>query len=195
MQPAHDDRQHDVVAARWGAAGPSRLAAPLALVLLFAACAPDREVGSVKATVARYNELLRDGYQRQNMNFMREAASEEQATKLYSHMAALAEGGLRMNATLRELQFVGISFPGASEARAETREVWDFTHFRIATGEKYAEEKGFVYRMAYRLGKQDGRWIVVDVQVLSGESTNATIPWPPLARPGEPAPPGRPPPR
>ncbi len=140
----------------------------------------------MKGTIARYNELLRDGYQRQNMNFMREVASEDQATKLYAHMAALGEGNLRMSSTLRELEFLRVDFPAAGEAAVETREVWDFTHHRIATGEKFAEEKGFVYRNAYALRQEQGRWIVVRVDVISGEATNTVIPWPALDRSGSP---------
>jgi len=138
----------------------------------------------VKATVARYNELLRDGYQRQNMNWMREVASEAQALKLYHHMAALGEGNLRLSSTLEELRFVRIDFPASGEAAVETREVWDFTHHRIATGEKFAEEKAFVYRMAYALRQEQGKWIVARVDVISGEPTHTVIPWPVLDRSG-----------
>lgn len=185
MRSARDPWRHDP-ATVWAAASPARLAAPIILVLLLAACSRDREVEAVKATVVRYNVLLRDGYERQNMNFMREVASEDQATKLYSHMAALVEGGLRMSAALRDLQFQKVAFPADGEATAETREVWDFTHRRIATGEKFAEEKGFVYRVAYALGRREGRWVIVGVEVISGEPTHTTIPWPALDRSGRP---------
>jgi hypothetical protein len=138
----------------------------------------------VKAVVARYDELLRDGYQRQNMSWMREVATEEQAQKLYHHMAALAEGNLRLVSTLEDLRFVRVDVGSGGEASVDTREVWDFTHYRIATGEKFAEEMGFVYRMAYTLRKEQGRWIITGVDVLSGEPGRTTIPWPTVDRSG-----------
>lgn len=167
-----------------GAARSPGLAAPLAILLLAGCGSRGRDVEGVKGTIARYNDLLRDGYQRQNMTWMREVASEEQALKLYHHMSALGEGGLRLSATLEELQFVRVDFPAPGEAAVETREVWDSTHYKIATGEKFAEEKGFVYRMGYALRRHEGRWIVARADVISGETTNTTIPWPELDRAG-----------
>jgi len=83
------------------------------------------------------------------------------------------------------LQFVRVDFPVPGEAAVETREVWDFTHYRIATGEKFAEEKGFVYRMSYALRQLQGKWVVAGVGVISGEATHTTIPWPALDRSGK----------
>jgi hypothetical protein len=159
------------------------VAALLGLALL--ACgARGRDAEAVQAVVVRYNELLRDGYQRQNMSWMREVATEEQARKLYHHMAALGEGNLRLVSTLEDLRFVRVDVRPGGEASVETREVWDFTHYRIATGEKFAEERDFVYRMSYALRREQGRWIVTEVNVLSGEPGRTTIPWPTVDRSG-----------
>jgi hypothetical protein len=167
----------------------SLLVAPL-LALLLAGCASrGQEAEAVKGAVTRYTELLRDGYQRQNMNFMREVASEEQASRLYHHMAAMGEGNLRLSSTLGELTFQKVELPAPGEAKVSTREVWDFTHYRIATGEKYAEEKGFIHQMAYTLRNVDGKWLVTDVAVVSSQPTNTVIPWPQPERKGN-APPG-----
>lgn len=168
--------------------GAIRHAARMApiVVLLAAGCSQrSQEVEAVKASVVRYNDLLRDGYQRQNMSWMREVASDEQAQKLYSHMAALGEGNLRLTSALKELQFVRVEFPAEGEATVETRETWDFTHHRIATGEKYAEERGFIYRMSYTLRRKQQRWIIERVDVISGEATTTTIPWPTMDRSGD----------
>jgi hypothetical protein len=140
----------------------------------------------VKATVARYDELLRDAYQRQNMSFMREVATEDQTQRLYHHMAALAEGNLRMSSTLHDLRFEKVELPAPGQATVETREVWDFTHHRVATGEVFAEEKAFVYRLRYALRKEGDRWKVENVDVLSGEPTNTVVPWPEVDRSGNP---------
>lgn len=168
-----------------GATSLTRLVAPIALLLAVAGCGrTPSDADAVRATIARYNELLRDGYQRQNMNFMREVASEEQAAKLYAHMAALGEGKLRLVSSLRELGFQRVDFPAADQASVETREVWDFTHYRIETGEKYAEEQGFVYEMRYTLRREQAKWLVTGAEAISGQATNTVIPWPKLDRRG-----------
>lgn len=157
-------------------ATPIRVAA---LLLLALSCGTRRQEAEVKATVARYDELLRDGYQRQDMSFVREVATEEQARKLYFHMAALGEGRLRLSAVLKALEFVAIEFRAPRVARVETREVWDYTHYEIATGKKYAEERGFVYRMAYEVTRPlEGRWLVSGVDVIAAEAGETVIPWP-----------------
>jgi hypothetical protein len=157
-------------------ARPMRVAA---LLLLALSCGTRRQEAEVKATVARYDELLRDGYQRQDMSFVREVATEEQTRKLYFHMAALGEGRLRLNAALKALEFVAVKMLAPRVARVETREVWDYTHYEIATGKKYAEERGFVYRMAYELRRPlEGRWVVSGAEVISAEAGETVIPWP-----------------
>lgn len=162
----------------------SGMAAAALALLLQAACAPRSDADGARAAVARYLSLLRDGYQRQNMAFVAEAAVPGQVERLHHHMSALAEGGLRMSANLRHLQVVRIDLPTADEAAVETRETWDFTHYQIATGGKFAEERGFVYRMAYRVRREEGRWRVAEASVLSGEATETPAPWPAVDRDG-----------
>jgi hypothetical protein len=159
------------------------------LVLFFAveACSRKADVGQIKQVVSRYNELLIWGYKNLNMNPLQEVATEEQATKAYYHMSAMGEGKLRMDSTLKTLDFKKLEFQEKDKAVVETREVWDFTHIDINTGKKYAEEKDFIYEMGYLLKKQKDRWIVTNVTTISGQSTNTVIPWPePERRKGEP---------
>ncbi len=127
------------------------------------------EPGAVKRTIIRYNQLLSDGYRSLNMNPLQEVATPEQATKLYYHMAALGEGTVKMDATLKDIQFVKVTFPNADEAAVETREKWDFTHLDIASGRKVYEERDFVYEMKYGLKYVTGHWIIHQVTTLGGE--------------------------
>lgn len=117
----------------------------------------------VKATILRYNQLLSDCYRNLNMNPMQEVATPEHATKLYSHMAALGEGGVRMDSHLKGMDFVEVSFPSPGEAVVRTRELWDFAHYGIEKGEKQYEEKAFPYNMTYRLNKASGYWLVASI--------------------------------
>lgn len=140
--------------------------------------------GEIENVILRYNELVTQGYRTQNMNPMLEITTEEQALKLYHHMSALGEGQLRMESKLKDITFKKIERRGNDAATVETEEIWDFTHYRMATNEKYAEEKDFIYRMGYILSKKNGRWIITEVNTIGGTSTNTVIPWPVLDRRG-----------
>ncbi|MBT0665657.1 hypothetical protein KI809_15210 [Geobacter pelophilus] len=143
------------------------------------ACAPTGSKDKpIKAAIMRYNQLLADGYRSMNMNPLQEVATVDQATKLYHHMAALGEGKLRMDSSLKGIAFVKIDQPKPAEATVQTKETWNFTHINITTGKKFAEEHGFIYEMKYSM-KQDGnRWLITNVDTISGTSTNTVIPWP-----------------
>jgi hypothetical protein len=149
------------------------------LVIIGASCSmPSDEIEQVKWTVLRYNELLSEGYRKLNMNPMQEVATEDQARKLYYHMSAIGEGKLRMESTLKRLEFRNMEFAENGDAMIETREIWDFAHKFINTEKIYAEEKNFMYEMVYHLKKQKRRWIVTNVLVVSGASTASAFPWP-----------------
>ncbi|WP_298268795.1 hypothetical protein [Geobacter sp.] len=136
----------------------------------------------VQGTIRRYNQLLIDGYRKMNMNPLQEVATPEQAEKLYFHMAALGEGRLRLDSTLKNISFVNIDMAKPDEATVVTRETWDYTHVNLNTGGKFDEEKDFVYEMKYTLKRRDGRWIITNVATLGGKSTNTVIPWPVIDR-------------
>jgi len=142
------------------------------------------DTGDIENLIRRYNHLVIQGYRNQDMNPLQEVTTEEHARKLYHHMSALGEGKLRMESKLKDLKFKNIDQRSSSEATVETEETWDFAHHRMATNEKYAEEKDFIYRMGYILNKKDGRWIITKVNTISGTSTNTVIPWPQLDRKG-----------
>lgn len=164
---------------------PGRLSMVLlaALLALCSACSMGNG-GEIERIIRRYNALLIQGYRTQNMNPLLEVTTHEHALKLYHHMAALGEGQLRMESRLKGIRFLNVDRRGSSEAMVDTEETWDFTHYRMGTQEKYAEEKDFVYRMGYALNRVDGRWVITRVTTISGTSTNNVIPWPVLDRAG-----------
>lgn len=117
----------------------------------------------VKKIVERYNELLAAGYRSLNMNPLQEVATPAQAEKVYTHMAALGEGSVRMVSRLKKIDYVRLRFPGEAKAEVGTRELWDFAYTDIKTGAKNEEEKDFPYDVTYTLEKKDGRWFITDV--------------------------------
>jgi hypothetical protein len=157
----------------------------LIAVLLIPACARETEEQRlVKAVVVRYNQLVAECYRAHNMNPMQEVATKDQAEKLYIHMAAIGEGQLRLESTLKDIAFKKIDISKPDRATVETKEVWDFTNIDIKANKVFAQEKDFIYEMGYELNKKDGRWIVTNVVTVNGTSTNAVVPWPEVDRKG-----------
>jgi hypothetical protein len=156
----------------------------LAAVLALCSACNMGNGGEIERIIRRYNELLIQGYRTQNMNPLLEVTTHEHALKLYHHMAALGEGQLQMESRLKGIRFLNVERRGSAEAMVETEETWDFTHYRMATREKYAEEKDFIYRMGYVLNRVGGRWVITRVTTVGGTSTNNVIPWPVLDRAG-----------
>ena len=160
----------------------------LGLVLITGCANEGGDAKAVKGTIGRYNELLSSGYRTFNMNPLQEVTTPEVATKAYHHMAALGEGKLRMESTVKKVKFLSIRFTGKEEAAVETSEIWDFTHVDITTGKTYSQERDFIYDMAYTLKKSGDRWIIERVNTIKGESTNSVVPWPETNRQGPPKP-------
>lgn len=156
----------------------------LVLLMMGGCTGTKSERHEIESIVRRYNDLVAEGYRNQDMNPLQEVTTREQAVKLYHHMSALGEGKLRMESTLRDIKFKKLEQLDRMQATVETEEVWDFTHYRMDSGEKFADEKDFVYRMGYVLNKQGGSWIITNVNTLGGTSTNSVIPWPELDRHG-----------
>ena len=157
---------------------------PLLSVVLVGCSNHKNDTVEIENLVRRYNHLLIQGYKKQDMNPMQEVTTEEHARKLYHHMSALGEGKLRMESKLKDIKFKNIDQRSNTEATVETEETWDFIHYRMSNYEKYAEEKDFIYRMGYILNKKDERWMITNVNTISGTSTNTVIPFPQLDRKG-----------
>jgi len=145
----------------------------LAVAAVSCSTVDSREAEQVEATIKRYNSLLAQGYAALNMAGLAQVAEEQQTAKVYFHMAALGEGRLRMMSELKDISFKDIRFANSTSASVKTREVWDFRHVNIDTGKVERDEKGFVYRMNYRLAKKNGAWWVKDVATEQGADKKA----------------------
>lgn len=138
---------------------------------------------AVRTTIERYNTLLIQGHKSLDMNPMQEVATKLQAEDEYIYMSSLAEGGVRLDAQLKDQQFLRVSVESTS-AQAETLETWDYRHYARDSGKLVREQKDLVYRLAWDLERQsDGRWLVSDVRAIdttagppSFEDTSAASP-------------------
>ena len=157
----------------------------LAVATVSCSTVDPREAEQVKATVKRYNSLLAQGYATLNMTGLTQVAEMPQATRVYTHMAALGEGRIRMQSELKDISFMDIRFAANTSASVKTREVWDFRHVNIDTGKVERDEKGFVYRMRYHLAGKDGVWWVRDAAAEESSDTKAPSVVPPSGKVAE----------
>jgi hypothetical protein len=153
----------------------NKLLLVLLVLALGVSCAPaDNRRDAVKAVIMRYNLLVVEGYRSMNMNPLQEVATEEHATSVYYHMAALGEGKVRMLSHLNQIEFAGITFTTPDTAQVTTRERWDFAHVNITSGRKSYEEKHFPYQMAYDLKKVGDRWLITAIRAVDAGKTPPT---------------------
>jgi hypothetical protein len=142
----------------------------LALLIFFGAfgcpTSPDPNTQAVKETILRYNQLLAEGYANMNMNPLQEVATADQAGKEYRHMAALGEAKIRMESTLKSIEFTGMTFSGRDEAAVITRETWDYTHIDTGTRAPVKVQKNVSYSLKYTLKKEQVRWLVISVEAV-----------------------------
>ena len=126
-----------------------------------------RDTQEVKDTILRYNKLLTGGYSKMNMTPLREVATLEQSIRVYDHMAALGEAGIRMESQLVDIKFLDIQFPKKDFAKVKTSERWNYSHIRIDSempGQNFV--KGLIYKLSYELVRKDEKWLVSSVTVL-----------------------------
>lgn len=134
------------------------------------------ETQKLKGTVIRYNQLLSEGYKSMNMNPLQEAATKRQAETLYTHMAALGEGQVRMESTLKKIHFTEVEIQQEHKATLKTKEVWDFKHTTIDKKKMVLDEKDFEYSITYELVKEGSRWLVSKVIAKEGDNPNRSKP-------------------
>ena len=142
-----------------------KLFSGIVLILIFISCTENiSNSKSHEKIILRYNELLVRGYVEMNMTPLREVATEDQVQKVYHHMAALGESGLRLESELKDIDFLEINYDGKNIAFVKTRESWDYNHFHINTKKSSKKIENFVYELTYRLTKEDGMWIIANVE-------------------------------
>jgi len=143
------------------------------LAMLGCASAPkySADETAIRELIPRYNDMIVQGYRALNMNGMSRVATKLQSEDEYIYMSSLAEGGVRLDAELKEFEILRVSVE-ATTAQAETRETWDYRHYDRETGALRTEETGLVYHLAWDFEKQpSGQWLVSDLRAISTTST------------------------
>ena len=126
--------------------------------------------------IARYNQLLSEGYKTTNMTKLQEVATAELAEKAYYHMAAIGEVKSRMVSELKKIDFPETDCSKPSKCRVVTRELWDFGYADILTGQKSNEVKDYIYDVQYILENRQGRWIITEITA-KGEERKELPTW------------------
>jgi len=131
---------------------------------------------AVQNLVRRYNKLLIDGYQTNNMTNLQQVATQELAQKAYYHMAAIGEGKSRMVSQLKKIDFLKTDFGTPGKCRIVTRELWDFGYADIATGKISNQVKDYLYDVQYLLEIRQGHWMITEITA-SGEERKEVPSW------------------
>lgn len=124
---------------------------------------------AIRRVIEQYNERLSEGYRSLDMDGMRSVATQLQAEDEYIHMSSLAEGGVRLDPELQDLEFLVVSVESTT-ATAETRETWDYRHYARADGKLVQEQQDLVYHLAWDLERDGNRWLVSEVRAVSATS-------------------------
>lgn len=146
----------------------------IVFALLLTSCSSNPDGEAVKGVVMRYNQLLTEGYEKQNMNPVASVATEEVATKAYYHMSALGEARIKMVSSLKKISFKEIKSRGEGAAEVTTSEAWDFTHREMDSGKTVLQQKDFVYKVVYQLEKKGGEWKITKIDAIGEEKKEAT---------------------
>lgn len=142
----------------------------IALLVLLSGCkgekerVADQKKAALQAAVTWYCALLADGYRTLNMNPLSQVATPQQATKAYYYMAATGEAGLKMDATLKKIEFTAFREIGPNKAEVATDESWDYLFIEIKSGKAQFTNR-VSYTMTYHLEEQEGRWLVAAIAV------------------------------
>jgi hypothetical protein len=86
-------------------------------------------------------------------------------------MAALGEGGIRMEARIEQIQFLKVTRYSPEKAEVQTRERWNCYYYNIESGEQVSENI-ITYENKYILINEAGRWLVDDISIIDSNETN-----------------------
>lgn len=149
----------------------------------------DAKTKGIEAAVIWYNALLADGYRGLRMESLMKVATQHLAMKAYFHMASLGEAGLKMDASLRKIEFGKVTDIDQDKIEVSTEEIWDYTYWDIKTGERRLDNS-INYDMRYKLKRADDKWWIFDIVVkerAEGKDSSFLFQRPPGVRQGEPA--------
>ncbi len=124
-----------------------------------------------REAIRNYNGLLADGYRRLNMNHLVHAATGDRARKAYYHMAALGEGGVKMDSTLRSLEFIATKQLAPDQAEITCQEQWGYAYINLDNGHT-SPRLTVNYTARYRMVKERGKWLVADITILNTDRTS-----------------------
>ena len=157
----------------------------LLVALAFFSTGCSDEKAQLRNAILHYNTLLSEGYRTMNMSHMVTIATEQQALKVYHYMAALGEGGVRMDPFLRNISFEELTRKESAKAEVITRETWNYRYMNTETGEP-GKESIVNYKIRYSLVKLESKWLVADLLVLSTDKADDSDLLPFLQRPSRP---------
>jgi hypothetical protein len=91
-------------------------------------------------------------------------------------MSAIGDAKKKMTSSLLDIQFLDLQLVQENVARVETRETWEYTHTPVGSqSPEPLHVQAVVYKLSYRLGKNNNNWYVASVEVLAEEKNDKDL--------------------
>ncbi len=128
----------------------------------------------LKHTILGYNQLIIDASKRntisqdfKDLKTFHKFASKKVAQKLYIWIKSWQESALFMDAKLLDINFTKIDIVNKEFAKIETTEKWTYRYINGITKQEAHPDSNITYNMQYQLIKNDDRWVINNITVLS----------------------------
>ncbi|HEY3446470.1 MAG TPA: hypothetical protein VGK67_08895 [Myxococcales bacterium] len=139
---------------------PHRLLFTLALAAAAPACSGWLSDADAQRLVRAYDDKLVEAYRTGDEKIVDPLVGEEEGKKLLGLIGVKLDMGLTLEATLKELKWLGVERPPSGEVHVLTEERWHYRDRKVGSGETVGQESDDHYFMRYALRKVEGRWVV-----------------------------------
>ncbi len=115
------------------------------------------------ALVMRYNAQNCQAYRTGDARLTEETTGLEEGKRLLGLIGVRLDSGLVLDAELKEFEVLRAE-GDESGWEVDTREKWHWAERRIGSGAQVGADSDDSYLMRYRLGRENGRWVVLRTQ-------------------------------
>ncbi len=136
-----------------------RLAAAVALAGAVAGCGRPA-ASTVEKAILNYNRTVVEAYRTADPALVESVAGPEEAKKITGLIGVRLDMGRVLDAELVELELEGFRREEDGSVTAVTHERWRYRERELGSGRPTGPESEDEYRVAYRLERRGGEWIV-----------------------------------
>lgn len=142
------------------------LLAVVALIGGAGACRRSFSEGDARGVVTQYLEKLPLAYRKADVQLVLPLVGPGEGRRLTGLIGVKADAGVALDAALLDVQFRGVRRVG-DEFDVFTSERWRYLDRKLGTGAPASPESTDSYELRYRIGKNEGRWVVLETEFVS----------------------------